>query len=210
MAVVRRLPRYYRYLDDLYHAGVLRISSKLLAERMDLTASQIRQDFNNFGGFGQQGYGYNVEHLRREIGSILGLNNNHTAILIGVGNIGHALLANFTFERHGFTLTAAFDTKPELIGTQIRGLTILDVAGLDDFCKDKTPDIAVLTVPRSVAPSMASRLALLGVRGLWNFANIDLDTQLHGEMARQKVTVENVHFSDSLMTLCYRIGAKKD
>ncbi len=202
MAVIRRMPKYYRYLGELQKNGVTRISSKALAESMGLTASQIRQDFNCFGGFGQQGYGYNVETLRNEIASIIGIDRKHKAIIIGVGNIGHALLNNFDFAKCGFTMLAAFDTDPKLIGTSVNGVPIYDVEKLGEF-NDKNPvEIAVLTLPKRFAPQMAERLGDMGVRGIWNFTNIDL------QMKNHDVMVEDVHFADSLMTLCYRTTEK--
>jgi len=199
MAVIRRMPKYYRYLDELSKNGVTRISSRALAESMGLTASQIRQDFNHFGGFGQQGYGYNVETLRAEIASIIGINRNHRAIIIGVGNIGHALLNNFDFDKRGFSMLAAFDTDPKLIGTSVNGVPIYDVQQLAEFTKKNPVEVAVLTLPKRPAPQMAERLAEMGVRGIWNFTNIDL------KLKNPDVTVEDVHFADSLMTLCFRI-----
>ena len=198
-AVIRRLPRYYRYLDDLHGKGVVRISSGSLGAKMGITASQIRQDLSCFGEFGQQGYGYNVEELRAEIGHILGVDNHHRIIVVGVGNLGHALMQNFRFSDIGFTLEAAFDISPELIGTQVAGVPVLDLAQLDQYIQDNKPDVAVLTVPQSVAQSTADRLVALGVRGFWNFTNVELTSD------SQNVRIEDVHFADSLLTLSYRI-----
>ena len=198
-AVIRRLPRYYRYLDDLHGKGVVRISSSSLGAKMGITASQIRQDLSCFGEFGQQGYGYNVEELRAEIGHILGVDNHHRIIVVGVGNLGHALMQNFRFSDIGFTLEAAFDISPELIGTQVAGVPVLDLAQLDQYIQDSKPDVAVLTVPQSVAQSTADRLVALGVRGFWNFTNVELTSD------SQNVRIEDVHFADSLLTLSYRI-----
>ena len=198
-AVIRRLPRYYRYLDDLHGKGVVRISSSSLGAKMGITASQIRQDLSCFGEFGQQGYGYNVEELRAEIGHILGVDNHHRIIVVGVGNLGHALMQNFRFSDIGFTLEAAFDISPELIGTQVAGVPVLDLAQLDQYIQDNKPDVAVLTVPQSVAQSIADRLVALGVRGFWNFTNVELTSD------SQNVRIEDVHFADSLLTLSYRI-----
>ena len=164
-AVVRRLPRYYRYLDDLHAKGVVRISSNSLGGKMGITASQIRQDLSCFGEFGQQGYGYNVEELRSEIGHILGVDSNHRLIVIGVGNLGHALMQNFHFSDIGFTLEAAFDVSPALIGTEVAGVPVLPMDQLDSFVQEHRPDVAVLTVPQSVAQSITDRLIGLGVRG---------------------------------------------
>lgn len=198
-AVIRRLPRYYRYLDDLHTKGVIRISSSSLGAKMGITASQIRQDLSCFGEFGQQGYGYNVEELRAEIGHILGVDMHHRIIVVGVGNLGHALMQNFRFSDIGFTLEAAFDVSPQLIGTEVAGVPVLDMAQLDQFVEQNKPDVAVLTVPQSVAQSTANRLVELGVRGFWNFTNVELTSD--GENVR----FEDVHFADSLLTLSYRI-----
>ena len=199
-AVIRRLPRYYRYLDDLYNKGVVRISSNSLGARMSITASQIRQDLSCFGEFGQQGYGYNVTELRAEIGHILGIDSGHRIIVIGAGHLGHALLQNFNFKKVGFHIDSAFDASPDLIGTEIHGVTIRSVDELDAYVEQYHPDVAVLTVPQRVAQSMADRLIALGVRGFWNFTNVELSTQEPG------VFFENVHFVDTLLTLSYRIS----
>ena len=199
-AVIRRLPRYYRYLDDLYNKGVVRISSNSLGARMSITASQIRQDLSCFGEFGQQGYGYNVAELRAEIGHILGIDSGHRIIVIGAGHLGHALLQNFNFKKVGFHIDSAFDASPDLIGTEIHGVTIRSVDELDAYVEQYHPDVAVLTVPQRVAQSMADRLIALGVRGFWNFTNVELSTQEPG------VFFENVHFVDTLLTLSYRIS----
>ena len=198
-AVIRRLPRYYRYLDDLHAKGVVRISSSSLGGKMGITASQIRQDLSCFGEFGQQGYGYNVEELRSEIGHILGVDNHHRIIVVGVGNLGHALMQNFRFSDIGFTLEAAFDVSPQLIGTEVAGVPVLDLAELDRYVEQNRPDVAVLTVPQSVAQSTADRLVSLGVRGFWNFTNVELSSEM------EHVRFEDVHFADSLLTLSYRI-----
>ena len=198
-AVIRRLPRYYRYLDDLHAKGVVRISSSSLGSKMGITASQIRQDLSCFGEFGQQGYGYNVEELRSESGHILGVDNHHRIIVVGVGNLGHALMQNFHFSDIGFTLEAAFDISPQLIGTQVAGVPVLDLADLDQYILENKPDVAVLTVPQSVAQSTADHLVSLGVRGFWNFTNVELSSN------GQNVRIEDVHFADSLLTLSYRI-----
>lgn len=199
-AVIRRLPRYYRHLTDLSRAGVVRISSSALGKSMNLTASQIRQDLSCFGEFGQQGYGYNVESLRNEVAYILAMTQGHTAVIIGVGNLGRALLENFHFERCGFQLTAAFDVSHELIGRQISGVMIHSASDLDQYLRDHPTSVGILTVPRSVANSTADRLIRGGVKGIWNFTN----SELHVEDSR--VVVENVHFSDSLLTLSYMIS----
>ncbi len=198
-AVIRRMPKYYRHLNDLKREGVLKISSNTLAANMGLTASQIRQDFNCFGGFGQQGYGYNVESLMKEIAAIIGIDRLNRAVVIGVGNIGKALLHNFNFGKCGFTLVAAFDTDEKIVGTKIDDIPIYHVDELEKFNEESSIDVAVLTLPKKPAPEMAERLAKMGVRGIWNFTNIDL------KMKHPEVMIEDVHFSDSLMTLCYQI-----
>ena len=198
-AVIRRLPRYYRYLDDLHAKGVVRISSSSLGSRMGITASQIRQDLSCFGEFGQQGYGYNVKELRAEIGQILGVNNAHSIIIIGVGNLGHALMQNFPFADIGFSLDAAFDVSPAMIGTTVNGVDVRSLDELDGYCADHLPDVAILTVPRSAAQSTVDRLVDLGIRGFWNFTNKEVTSD------RPDIQVESVHFADSLLTLSYRI-----
>ena len=198
-AVIRRLPRYYRYLDDLHAKGVVRISSSSLGSRMGITASQIRQDLSCFGEFGQQGYGYNVKELRAEIGQILGVNNAHSIIIIGVGNLGHALMQNFPFADIGFSLDAAFDVSPAMIGTKVNGVDVRSLDELDGYCADHLPDVAILTVPRSAAQSTVDRLVDLGIRGFWNFTNKEVTSD------RPDIQVESVHFADSLLTLSYRI-----
>ena len=198
-AVIRRLPRYYRYLDDLHLKGNVRISSSVLGEKMGITASQIRQDLSCFGEFGQQGYGYNVDELRGEIGRILGVDQSHRIIVVGVGNLGRALIQNFRFNDTGFLLEAAFDVSPALVGTDIAGVPVLDTTELERFVPEHKPDVAVLTVPRAAAQQMADRLIGLGVRGFWNFTNVELSSQA------ENVRFEDVHFADSLLTLSYRI-----
>ena len=198
-AVVRRMPRYYRYLGELIDEGVERISSGDLSKRMMVTASQIRQDLNNFGGFGQQGYGYNVKYLYEEIGKILGLGTTHNIIVIGAGNLGQAL-ANYTkFEKLGFKITALFDVNPAMAGREIRDIPIYLLDDLDDYCAKNPVDIAALTMPKSTADEIANRLVELGIRAIWNFAHVDLD------LTDKDVVVENVHLSDSLMQLSYNI-----
>lgn len=198
-AVIHRLPRYYRYLDDLYNKGVVRISSNSLGSKMDITASQIRQDLSCFGEFGQQGYGYNVAELRSEIGHILGIDKGHRLIIIGVGHLGHALLQNFDFEKVGFHVDTAFDISPALIGTSIHDVTIRSMDELEQYVAENQPNVAVLTVPQHVAQPMASRLIDLGIKGFWNFTNVELSTEVAG------VFFEDVHFVDTLLTLSYRI-----
>ncbi|MEY8334220.1 redox-sensing transcriptional repressor Rex [Lachnospiraceae bacterium 47-T17] len=196
-AVIRRMPRYYRYLGDLLDEGVERISSNDLSSRMNVTASQIRQDLNNFGGFGQQGYGYNVKYLYEEIGKILGLNTTHNVIIIGAGHLGQALANYAKFEKLGFVITALFDVDEKLIGQSVRDIPILSLCDLTDYVKNNQVDIAAFTMPRSKAPMIASGLVELGVRAFWNFAHVDL------ELFDKDVVVENVHLSDSLMHLSY-------
>ena len=198
-AVIHRLPRYYRYLDDLYNKGVVRISSNSLGSKMDITASQIRQDLSCFGEFGQQGYGYNVAELRSEIGHILGIDKGHRLIIIGVGHLGHALLQNFDFEKVGFHVDTAFDISPELVGTRIHDVTIRSMDELEQYVAENQPNVAVLTVPQHVAQPMASRLIDLGIKGFWNFTNVELSTDV------PDVFFEDVHFVDTLLTLSYRI-----
>ena len=199
-AVIRRLPRYYRHLTDLQNRGIVRISSQSLGQEMGITASQIRQDFSCFGEFGQQGYGYNVEELRSEIGHILGVDNDHHIILVGVGNLGRALLNNFAFAQNGFVVGAAFDVNPAIIGTQINGVPVHSMEQLDQYIRDHRVDVVVLTVPQAVAQSTAVHLIDLGIRGFWNFTNVELVS------SQPDVKFENIHFADSLLTLSYRIS----
>lgn len=199
-AVIRRLPRYYRHLNDLHRSGVTRISSSALGKSMGFTASQIRQDLSCFGEFGQQGYGYNVETLRREVADILGVNCGHSAVILGAGNLGRALIQNFHFETSGFTLTAAFDVDPAIVGGEIAHIPIYHIDALEEYLHDHPTSVAVLTVPRKAAHNTASRLVDAGIRGIWNFTNTDLDLQTPG------LVVENVHFADSLLTLSYMIS----
>lgn len=199
MAVIRRMPRYFRYVDELFQNGTARISSGALAAKMGLTASQVRQDFNCFGGFGQQGYGYNVENLRASIREILKLDNDHKAVIVGVGNLGRALMTNFNFQQSGFALIGAFDVKEELRGAHVAGVPVMGMDELKAFVERNQPDIAILTLPRQFARDVADQLCQWGIRGIWNFTGVDL--HLDGI----DVPVENVHFNESLMTLSYRI-----
>ena len=199
-AVIRRLPRYYRQLTDLCTRGVMRISSHSLGQEMNITASQIRQDFSCFGEFGQQGYGYNVEELRSEIGHIMGVDNDHHLIMIGVGNLGRALLHNFHFSQAGFTVDAAFDISPSVVGTSVNGIPVYSMQELDSFVQQNHIDVVVLTIPQSVAQDTATHLIELGVRGFWNFTNVELSSPT------DDVKFENIHFADSLLTLSYRIA----
>jgi redox-sensing transcriptional repressor len=199
LSVVRRLPRYYRFLGDLIRSGFSRISSQELSQRMGLTASQIRQDLNCFGGFGQQGYGYNVELLSGKIGSILGTDNAFPLILVGAGNIGRAITMNIDITAMGFELVGIFDNSPAVVGTKVAGLTVTNIAELEAFCAAKLPKVAVLTVPRAAAPELVEKLISLGVKGFWNFSHYDFSVKY------KDIVVENVHLGDSLMTLSYMV-----
>lgn len=201
-AVIGRLPRYFRYLGDLKDKGVERISSQDLSELMKVTASQIRQDFNNFGGFGQQGYGYNVEYLYTEIGKILGLDKTHKFVIIGAGNLGQALGGYINFERRGFIFSGMFDKNPDLVGKEVRGIKVQPMEALDDFVRENDIDIAVLTLPKSAAEEVAGRLAKNGIKAIWNFAHVDLNLS-------EDIQVENVHLSDSLMKLSYNLNRNR-
>ncbi len=200
-AVIGRLPRYYRYLGDLIEAGVERISSRELSKKMNITASQIRQDFNNFGGFGQQGYGYNIEVLYTEIAKILGLDKNYNMIVIGAGNLGQAISNYKDFEKRGFTLVGIFDINPTLDGLSIRDIPITNIDKLEEFIKNNQVDIAALTLPKEQAPIIAKQLVDYGIKAIWNFAPVDLNLP-------EKIIVENVHLDESLMQLSYALTAK--
>ncbi len=201
-AVIRRLPRYFRYLRELMRNNIMRISSKDLAERMNVTASLIRQDLNCFGGFGQQGYGYNVKYLYNEISTILGVDNNYSAIIVGMGNLGHALANNPLFEKRNVQIKGLFDVSPAVIGKKVADITVKDMSEVADFCRENSIDIAVLTVPKLEAPGVAKILAQAGVRGFWNFSNMELD------LPEYDVKIENIHLGDTLMTLCYELAAQ--
>ena len=198
-AVIDRLPRYYRYLGDLLEKDVVRISSKELSEKMKVTASQIRQDLNNFGGFGQQGYGYNVEYLHSEIGKILGLDKSYNLIIVGAGNLGQALANYADFERRGFFIKCIFDINPKMVGLKIRGIEVRHIDEMEEYVKMNQIDIAVLTLPKAGAPQVASNLVRWGIKGIWNFAPTDLHLPEH-------VIVENVHLEESLMKLSYKLS----
>ena len=198
-AVIGRLPRYFRYLGELKDEGVERISSQELSGLMKVTASQIRQDFNNFGGFGQQGYGYNVESLYREIGKILGLDKQHNFVIIGAGNLGRALGNYMNFERRGFIFKGMFDANPELVGKDVRGVKVMPMDQLESFIRENDIDIAVLTIPKTSAVEVADKLVANGIRAIWNFAHVDLNVP-------EGIQVENVHLSDSLMKRSYNIN----
>lgn len=198
-AVIKRLPRYYRYLSELLDNGIDRISSGELSKQMKVTASQIRQDFNNFGGFGQQGYGYNVSYLKSEIGKILGLDRNYHVIILGAGNLGHALANYAGFEKRGFVVSGIFDVDPDKVGKQIGNVSVMDMKDLRSFVEVHTVDIAALTLPKAIAPAVAKELVELGVSAFWNFAATDLNLP-------DGVAIENVHLAESLMRLSYNIS----
>lgn len=201
--VIKRLPRYYRYLAELLKQNITRISSNALSEKMKVTASQIRQDFNYFGGFGQQGYGYNVEYLYTEIGNILGLNEGYTTIIVGAGYLGHAIASHAGFERRGFKLKGIFDNDPDKIGSEINGLTVQSTGAMGAFVKENNIDIAILTLPRNAVEETVDELVKSGIKGLWNYSYAELKK-------RDDIAVENVHLSDSLMTLSYKIKQGND
>ena len=202
--VIRRLPRYLRKLDELQEKGIERVSSVELGRELGFTPSQVRQDFNNFGGFGQQGYGYPVESLRAQIASILGMDRGYRAILIGVGNIGHALMDNFSFAECGVELAAAFDIKESLIGTEFKGVPILAETQLEEYLKTHDIAVAVLCVPKEVAVSVTKILTDNGIEAIWNFTNMELTEP------NSPIIVENVHFSDSLLSLSYFVSERLD
>ena len=203
-AVIKRLPRYHRYLGDLIAEGRLRISSAELSKIMNVTASQIRQDLNCFGGFGQQGYGYNIKYLYSKISELLGVTQGFKAVIVGAGNLGRALAATHMFERRGVDRIALFDVNEEIIGTEIYGIKVYHTDELYEFCQRHKIDIGVLTVPKDAAYHVARTLASAGVRGIWNFANMELSLE------DKSVIVENIHLGDSLMTLCYEIKDAKE
>ncbi|MBO5278970.1 MAG: redox-sensing transcriptional repressor Rex [Lachnospiraceae bacterium] len=201
-AVIRRLPRYYRYLGELMESGVERISSNELSERMKVTASQIRQDLNNFGGFGQQGYGYNVKYLYTEIAKILGIDKSHNMIVIGAGNLGQAIANYANFEKRGFVVKGLFDINPRLQGITVRGIEVRGMEEMEDFIRANDIEIVALTIPKNKAPEVAERVVACGVKAIWNFAHTDLNVP-------PDVIVENVHLSESLMRLSYNIVKSK-
>ena len=198
LAVIKRLPRYFRYLEELLDNGVERISSGELSARMNVTASQIRQDLNNFGGFGQQGYGYNVEHLHDEIAKILGIDRIHSIVIVGAGNLGRALANYANFEKRGFVVKGMFDANPEIIGKECRGAKVMPMSEMVSFIKDNNIEILALTIPKTSATEVVQAAVDAGIKGVWNFAHIDLNVP-------DNVVVENVHLSESLMTLSYNI-----
>lgn len=199
-AVIKRLPRYYRYLGEILDSGMERISSGELSSRMKVTASQIRQDLNHFGGFGQQGYGYNVKYLHDEIGKILGLDQIHPMIVVGGGNMGQALSKYASFERNGFKIKGIFDVNPDLIGKKIGDTPIYPISDLREFIKKEKIEIAALTLPKTAASEMADILVSCGIKAIWNFAHTDL-------VVPKDVVVENVHLFDSLMRLSYNLSS---
>ncbi len=201
--VVKRLPRYYRYLKALIDEGIVRISSQALGKKMNVTASQIRQDLNCFGGFGQQGYGYNVEALYNSIGEILGLHNGHKIIIIGAGHLGQALINYKSFEKRGFKIVGVFDVKDDLVGENLGGYEVLHMDTVGDFIKENNPDIAVLAIPKATANDVAKQLVGFGIKGFMNFCYVDIDVP-------DDVCVENIHLSDTLMTLSYRLKNTKN
>lgn len=201
-AVVGRLPRYFRYLGELKDEGIERVSSQELSDIMRVTASQIRQDLNNFGGFGQQGYGYNVVYLYDEIGKILGLHKEHHLIIVGAGHLGQALVNYMNFERRGFIFKGIFDINTQLHGTQIRGIAVRSMQEMEKFVSENDIDIAVLTIPKSGAVEVAEQLVSYGIKGIWNFAHVDLHVP-------KGIQVENVHLSDSLMKLSYNLVSRE-
>ncbi len=203
-SVIRRLPRYYRFLGELEDQQISKISSRELSERMHLTASQIRQDLNCFGGFGQQGYGYNVSELRKEIGRILGVDKHRKTILIGAGNLGTALAVHINFEKSGCSLIGIFDSNKKIVGNPLGKLTITDIDDLEKFCRKNKPEVAVLCIPKSVTKEIVDRLTELGVRSFWNFSHYDINVE------HKNIIVENVHLGDSLLTLSYGVNNNLD
>ncbi len=200
MSVIRRLPRYYRFLSELNEQNIDRISSTKLAEIMNVTASQVRQDLNCFGGFGQQGYGYSVSQLKDEIKKILGLNNDNKAILIGAGNLGKAVAMHMDFEKLGFELTACFDNNDQKVGQKMNSVIVRSETELEVFCKNNHVDTAFLCIPRVCVENVLDKLYAFGIKNYWNFSHYDISAKYTDTL------VENVHLSDSLMTLCYRMN----
>lgn len=199
-AVISRLPRYYRYLGQLKDDGVERISSKELSTMMHVTASQIRQDFNNFGGFGQQGYGYNVEYLYSEIAKILGLTKTHSLIVVGAGNLGQALAGYVNFEKRGFIMKGIFDIDEELFGRSVRNVPIMSIDQMEQFVHENNIDIAVICIPRTASVKVCEQLVSCGVKAIWNFSHVDFEVP-------DDVIVQNVHLSESLMQLSYAMNS---
>ncbi len=200
ISVIRRMPRYYRFLRELNEKGIHRISSKELAALMGLTASQIRQDLNCFGGFGQQGYGYSVPMLYDEIGNILGIRNEFKTILIGAGNLGKAVSQHLDFQNIGFRLVGIFDNNPALDGIEMNGLPVMMIDRLEQFCAETRPVVAIMCLPNEAVDELCPRLISCGVKGFWNFTHVDIAMKYPG------TTAENVHLNDGLMTLCYKLS----
>lgn len=198
-SVIKRLPRYYRFIGELLKQGVVRISSGELAEKMSLTASQIRQDLNCFGGFGQQGYGYNLAELQTEIGKILGVSQNYKTVLIGAGNLGHAIATHMKFAEHGCSLIGIFDSDPTKTNSRIAGLNVMPVSEMESFFEQENPQIAILCIPKTSAQELADKLVALGVKAFWNFSHYDI------KITHKDVVVENVHLGDSIMMLSYAL-----
>lgn len=201
IAVVRRLPRYYRYLSDLQYKGVTRISSSALGKAMGLTASQIRQDLSCFGKFGQQGFGYKVSSVKEQVAEIMGIHRGNRAIILGVGNLGRALMENFSFSEYGFEMLAAFDINTDIIGSDIKGVPVFPLDTLEAFLEKENVHVAIIAVPRRVAQKTVTRLEKAGVTGIWNFTNVEITTE-------PTTVVESVHFSDSLLALSYLISPR--
>lgn len=199
-SVIKRLPRYYRFLAELAKQGITRISSRELSERMDLTASQIRQDLNCFGGFGQQGYGYNIEELHAEIGRIIGVDRYFPTLIIGAGNLGKAIATHMNFEKRGCRLIGVFDINPTLEGMEVAELPVMPMTLLEDFCAAKKPLVAILCIPKTAAQELADKLVNLGIKAFWNFSHFDL------RMNFKDIVVENVHLGDSLLTLTFGLN----
>ncbi len=203
ISVIKRLPRYYRFIGELKNQGKVRISSSELARKMNVTASQIRQDFNCFGDFGQQGYGYNIELLHSQIAQILGIDQKKRTIIIGMGNLGKAVAMHLNFEKMGFQLIGAFDKKEALTGQIVRNIPIRNISNLDEFCRENLPVTAILCLPKESAPAIADQLIKLGIKGFWNFSHYDFQT------SHPDIIVENMHFSDSLLKLSYHLTNKE-
>lgn len=199
ISVIKRLPRYYRFLGMLKDTGMIRISSRELADRMGLSASQIRQDLNCFGGFGQQGYGYNIESLQNEIGKILGVDRGFKTVLIGAGNLGHTIARQIDFSKRGFNIIGIFDKNETISGQMIGDIPVRPASDIEDFCKENLVEVAVLCIPHEEAPPVVDLLVECGVKGFWNFSHYNINEKY------PRVAVENVHFNDSLMTLCYQV-----
>ena len=202
-SVIKRLPRYYRFLENLENNKIIRISSAALAKKMGITASQIRQDLNCFGGFGQQGYGYNIPYLKEELGKILHLDDQKKLIIVGIGNLGKAITNHIDFSKKGYELIGLFDTKETIIGQTVKGIPVRNINNIDDFCKEYRPQAAVLCISEDSAKEIAYKLVKLGIKGFMNFSHYDL------ALNYPDIVVENVHFGDQLMTLSYNIHNSK-